>query len=456
MRTHLIFVLSLLFQSGIFAQQPFTNGPLRVSDNHRYLVQADGTPFFYLGDTAWELLHRLNREEASHYLKRRAEQGFSVIQAVALAEFDGLKEPNPYGETPLLNNDPTTPNEAYFRHVDYVIDKAAEYGLVIGLLPTWGDKLYKNTWGSGPEIFTPQNARVYGQWLGKRYKNRKNIIWILGGDRTPRAGSSDVAVWRGMAAGIQEGVGGPDNALMSFHPQPNDINDGGSSKWFGQDSWLDFNMHQTGHCRDTPVYAYITTSYGQTPAKPTMDAEPIYEDHPVCFNAKELGTSNALDVRKAAYLNLFAGAHGHTYGCHDVWQMYGPDRPAVNGPHTYWREAMELPGANQMKYVRQLMESHPMLERIPDQSMILENQYPPAERIQATRGRTYAFVYSSAGRPFTVNMGKIAGKTITTAWMNPRTGDRKVSGNVPNAGQRKFSPPTSGYGQDWVLILEGK
>jgi len=455
MKTLLILTLPLLLLHGSFAQKPFTNGPLRVSDNSRYLVHTNGTPFFYMGDTAWELLHRLSREEADRYLKRRAEQGFSVIQAVALAEFDGLNEPNPYGETPLLNNDPAKPNEAYFKHVDYIIDKAAEYGLVIGLLPTWGDKVFKDSWGKGPEIFTPQNARVYGKWIGERYATRKNIVWIMGGDRNPRAGSTDVAIWRSMAEGVQEGTGGPKNALMSFHPQPNGVQDGGSSKWFRQDAWLDFNMHQTGHCRDTPVYDHIATSYAQTPTKPTMDAEPIYEDHPVCFNAKDFGIANAFDVRKAAYLALFAGAHGHTYGCHDIWQMYSPSRPAVNDPRLYWPEAMELPGASQMKFVRQLMESRPMLERVPDQSLIVENDASPAERIQATRGKNWAFVYSSAGRAFTMNMGKITGKTVKTAWFKPRTGEQKTNGNAANTGQQKFTPPTSGYGQDWVLILDG-
>jgi len=300
------------------AQQPFTNGRLKVSENKRYLVHQNGTPFFWLGDTAWELFHRLNREEAEQYLKRRAEQGFTVVQAVALAEFDGLKEPNPYGETPLLDNDPTKPNEAYFKHIDYIVDKAAQYGIVIAFLPTWGDKLFKSTWGQGPEIFNPTNARVYGRYVGNRYKNRENIVWILGGDRMPRDGSQDVAVWRAMAEGIQEGVGGTDKALMSYHPQPNGM-EGGASKWFQNDDWFDFNMHQNGHCRYTPVYDQISVSYNRQPTKPTMDAEPIYEDHPVCFNVKDLGTSNAYDVRVYAYLDLFAGAHGHTYGCHRKW-----------------------------------------------------------------------------------------------------------------------------------------
>ena len=132
---------------------PVLNGRLKVSDNKRFLVHENGKPFYWLGDTAWELFHRLNREEAEKYLKNRAEKGFTVIQAVALAELQGLKDPNPYWEIPLDNLDPTKPREAYFQHVDWIIDKAAELGLYIALLPTWGDKLYKDNWGDGPEVF---------------------------------------------------------------------------------------------------------------------------------------------------------------------------------------------------------------------------------------------------------------------------------------------------------------
>ena len=97
---------------------------LKVSADKRFLTYADGKPFFYLGDTAWELFHRLNREEADGYLEDRAAKGFTVIQAVALAELDGLTVPNPYGNLPLKNNDPAQPTEAYFEHVDYINTKA--------------------------------------------------------------------------------------------------------------------------------------------------------------------------------------------------------------------------------------------------------------------------------------------------------------------------------------------
>lgn len=222
-----IFALSLYTQLTV-AQY------LKVSPDNRYLVPKDGTPFFYMGDMAWELFHRLNREEAEQYLKNRADKGFTVIQAVVLAELGGLKDPNPYGALPLQNNDPAAPNEAYFQHVDYIVNKAEELGLYIGMLPTWGDKVLKGWPGGGPEIFTSENARTYGEFLGKRYKD-KPIIWILGGGRNVET-DKHTAIRRAMAAGIEASAG--KEALITYHP----MDPGNSSKWFHNEDWLDFNM----------------------------------------------------------------------------------------------------------------------------------------------------------------------------------------------------------------------
>lgn len=436
--------LFFLFMMALHTAAP---AQFSISENKRYLLKS-GKPFFWLGDTAWELFHRLNREEADRYLKRRSEQGFTVIQAVALAELDGLHTPNAYGETPLLNDDPGKPNEKYFEHVDYIINKADEYGINIGLLPTWGDKINKDRWGTGPEIFNETNAAAYATWLANRYKAKTNIIWILGGDRNPRD-ERDVAIWNAMGRAIQNVTN--NKAVITFHPQPNAT---GSAQWFHQQPWLSFNMFQNGHCRDVAIYDKISAVYHTAPTKPVMDAEPLYEDHPVCFNAKDLGTSSAYDVRKYAYLDLFAGAHGHTYGCHDIWQMYSEKREGVNGPHVYWHQALELPAANQMGHVKKLMLSHPLLDRVPDQSVVVESKLAPAEHIQATRGQDYLFVYTAAGKPFTIMMGKIKGERLNAYWYDPRSGQSKNIGVVENKGHKKFDPPTTGYGQDWVLVLD--
>lgn len=439
----------LLFSLCVFHLTP---AQLRVSPDQRFLQTADGKPFFWLGDTAWELFHRLTREEAEMYLKNRADKGFTVIQAVALAELDGLHDPNPYGEIPLENDDPTKPREAYFQHVDFIIRRAEQLGLHIALLPTWGDKVFKDRWGAGPEIFTADNAQVYGKWIASRYKNQKNIIWVLGGDRNPR-NDNDVAIWRAMARSIEEGSGGADKALITYHPQPNALEDGGSSKWFHNDSWLDFNMFQTGHCRENNIWDRIALVYNRKPAKPVLDGEPLYEDHPVCFNANDLGTSSPYDIRKHAYIDVFAGAFGHTYGCHDIWQMYAPNRTPVNGPHFPWYVAIDLPGAGQMKHLRYLIESRPVFDRVPDQSLIT-NALNANDHIQATRGKDYIFVYSAQGKPFTVNTSKISGSGIVAYWYNPRNGESKEAGRFSKKPQQDFTPPASGYGQDWILVID--
>jgi hypothetical protein len=440
MKSFLLLVFSIFLYQLSFSQ-------FSISDNHHYLLK-NGKPFYWLGDTGWELFHRLTKEEVDQYLERRSEQGFTVIQAVVLAEMDGLHTPNAYGSKPLIDDDPTRPNEAYFKQVDYVVDKANEYNINIAMLPTWADKINKGTWGKGPEIFNTANAKIYGEWIGNRYKNKTNIIWVLGGDRNPR-NENDVAIWNAMGEGIMQATN--NKAIITYHPQPCDS---GSATWFHQQAWLSFNMFQNGHCRDLNVYDKIQLAYNMQPTKPVIDGESLYEDHPVCFNVKDLGTSSAYDVRKYAYLDVFAGAFGNTYGCHDIWQFYSSKREAVNGPHVYWQQAMDLPGANQMQYVRKLIESHPMLERVPDQSLIEENNLAASERIQATHGNDYAFIYTSEGEPFTVILGKIKGAILHAYWYDPRNGKTTDMENVTNNGIKKFTPPSSGYGQDWVLVLD--
>jgi len=427
---------------------------LRVSENKRFLVTADGQPFFWLGDTAWELFHRQTREDAERYLRDRADRRFTVIQAVALAEFDGLGAPNAYGDRPLADNDPTRPNEAYFAHVDWIVRKANSLGLYVGLLPTWGDKWNKK-WGVGPEIFTPANAEAYGRWLGARYKD-SGVIWILGGDR-PIESEAHRAIIEATARGLRAGDGG--SHLITFHPTGGQ----GSSQYFHDADWLDFNMRQNGHTPEyTGRYDQTRADYGRMPIKPVLDGEPIYEDHPVSFNARQMGHSIASDVRRTLYWNLFDGAFGHTYGHHSVWQMWTPDRQPVNNPLLPWQEAIAQPGAAQMRHGRALMESRPFLTRIPDPTVLIDSTISTAMpgtgryHFAATRDEagTYAMVYAPVGRTFRVRMSAITGATVKAWWFNPRDGKATAIGTFPNSGERPFTPPDPGEMLDWVLVLD--
>ena len=433
---------------------------LKVSENKRFLVYADGRPFFWLGDTAWELFHRLNREEADRYLENRARKGFTVVQAVAIGEVDGHTVPNAYGHLPLEDLDPARPAvkdgpaNDYWDHVDYVAGKAESLGMFVGFLPTWG-RYWHDKVKDGQPLFTPDSAAVYGQWLGRRYKDRA-VIWILGGDRpidTPR----QKEILRAMARGLRQGDGGAH--LITFHPPGGN----GSSTWLHDEPWLDFNMRQNGHVKEfTGRYDQTRVDYDRKPTKPVLDGEPLYEDHPNSFNARQLGHSLAADVRRPLYWDLFGGAFGHTYGHHSVWQMWAPGRGPINGPLMPWFEAIEQPGAGQMQYARWLIESRPLLSRVPDDSLIVPAEpatsIPGAgvNRLAATRGASgsYLFIYAPAGRPFRVRTGKLSGNKLRAWWFNPRDGSSQLIGEFPKTETRSFAPPLPGEQIDWVLVVD--
>jgi hypothetical protein len=424
----------------------FRHGNLMVSPDGRFLMHADGAPFFYLGDTAWELFHRLSIQDSERYLEDRARKQFNVVQAAVLAELDGLNTPNAEGEKPLLDDDPSRPNEAYFRHVDAVVDMARQKGLYIGMLPTWGDKVVK-AWGVGPVVFNAQTARTYGRFLGNRYRDRPNIIWILGGDRDA---SGYEQVWREMAAGLREGDGG--RHLITYHPS----GDRGSSEWFQHDAWLAFNLEQSGHGhRDGPNYEMIAKDYNLTPTKPVIDGEPRYENHPVAWRPDELGWFDAYDVRQAAYWAVFAGAAGHTYGCNDIWQFKTSVSHPMSLARGEWTGSLNLPGAGQMQYLRRLIESRPYFSRFPDQSLLPAMQSEGADHMQVTTGDGYAFIYFPSGKPAAVVFDRVSKGTVRAWWFDPRTGTSEPIGSYDARVERVFTPPGSPMrGNDWVLVLD--
>jgi hypothetical protein len=334
------------------------------------------------------------------------------------------------------------------------VKQAESLGLVIGFLPTWG-RFWHDATKDGKPIFTPANAEVYGEWLGKRYRDAA-LIWVLGGDRGVDNDEQKATI-RAMARGLKKGDGG--NHLMTFHPPGGS----GSSKWFHEDAWLDFNMRQNGHVTEyTGRYENTRADYDRSPVKPVLDGEPIYEDHPVSFNPKGLGHSIAGDVRRPLYWDLFSGAFGHTYGHHSVWQMWQPNRNPINNPLMPWYEAINQPGAGQMQYGRKLIESRPFLTRVPDDEVIVTDRVatsvPGAGRYRfvATRddSGTFAMVYAPIARPFKVRMQKITGAQVKAWWFNPRNGQAKSIGTFPNSGEREFTPPDLGEMIDWVLVLD--
>lgn len=422
---------------------------LRISADRRRLVTSEGRPFFYLADTAWELFHRLDREALGRYLVDRSERGFNVIQAVILAEADGLRVPNAEGDLPLQDLDPERPNEAYFELIDEAVAKAASLGLYFALLPTWGDKWNRRE-GKGPEIFTSENAHVYGHWLGRRYRSWP-VIWVLGGDRPPET-PTHYAIIRAMAEGLQEG--GEGRHPMTFHPQ----GEAGSSDYFSDEAWLDFHSRQNCHRLDFEQYEKTRHDFDREPPKPVIDLEPIYEEIPLGLKACNPVYSTATEVRKAFYWDVFNGACGHAYGHHSIWQFHTSANEGWLLPLADWQAALSAPGAAQVVLGRRLMESRPPEGRIP----CLDGVFPenPAESVTASpilalAGIGHALIYLPETRPFTIVPHiYFSVPEVNAWWFDPKTGETYAAGTFSTRSHLRLMPPAIEGGEDWVLMLD--
>ena len=253
-----------------------------------------------------------------------------------------------------------------------------------------------------------------------------------------------------MAAGINEGDKG--RHLMTYHP----LGWTSSSRYFHNDEWLDFNMLQSGHARKNfDNYRMIEEDYALVPSKPCMDGEPCYEGHPVDWNPDN-GFFDDQDARQAAYWALLAGAHGHTYGCQHIWQVYTPGKESDKNWLIFWREALNLPGAWGMLYMRNLFESRPFYLLVPDQSIIKGGAGEGEDHIRAARASdgSFAFIYIPTGKPVQVDGSKLSGSSIRAWWYNPREGSAALIGIYSRKNELKFNPPSSGRGCDWVLVLD--
>ncbi|GAB4024620.1 glycoside hydrolase family 140 protein [Spirosoma gilvum] len=435
---------------------------LSVSKNRRFLAIGDNKPFFWLGDTGWLLFSRLTREEADNYLENRKQKGFNVVQVMVLHT---LAATNIYGDSALIGKNIATPKITdgssfsdsaqydFWDHVDYVVDKAAEKGIYMALVPLWGNNVKS-------KHVNQQRAKTYAEFLANRYKNRPNIVWLDGGDIK---GSDSLEVWKTISRTINQI---DSTHLITFHPRGR----ASSSEWFHNEPWLDFNMVQSGHksyAQDTSAkdkqhygednWRYMQADLALKPTKPVIDGEPSYEQIPHGLHNPEDPRWTADDVRRYGYWSVLAGAFGYTYGHNSVMQMYKKtDKETSFGPIDTWDKALDAPGASQMIHLKNLLLEHSFFDRVPDQSLIA-NQGNRYDYLVASRGPDYALVYTYTGRNIRLNMGKISGDTVTASWYSPRDGQTTAIGDVANTGVQEFNPPADPKnGNDWVLVIQKK
>lgn len=433
---------------------PWENGKLKVSDNKRYLQHENGKPFFWLGETAWLLPTRSNREEVDYFMGETRKNGYNVVQISTLHSIPAM---NAYGHWALPNGldfkDIDKAGEYnYWQHVDYIVERAQRSGMYIGIVCVWGGPVKSKQ-------ISIEDAKKYGKFLAERYKKYPNIIWIIGGDER---GDTQPEVWQALATTIRDI---DSDHLMTFHPRGRTI----STTWFNNEPWLDFNMYQSGHRRynqrngdgDYPIeenteednWRFVERSLAVSPLKPVLDGEPSYEDIPHGLHDADERRWQAEDVRRYAYWSVFAGSFGHTYGHNSTMQMLRPGYPPAFGAKKPWWDAIHDPGCQQMKYLKKLMLAFPYFDRIPDQSVISNANGSQYERVIATRGKDYILAYNYTNRITEIDMAKISGTKKKAWWYSPVNGSVSYIGEFDNGKQTFAHDSGYGSGNDWVLII---
>lgn len=327
----------------------------------------------------------------------------------------------------------------YWDHVDYIIEEAERQGIYIAMVCIWGGLV------KGGAMDT-EGAKAYGTFLADRYKNRPNIIWMIGGDIQ---GSVKHDVWDTLARTIKST---DHNHLMTFHPRGRHT----SAQWWAKAEWIDFHTYQSGHRaygqrfgnKDYPIpdnteedcWMYVDSTWAHSPIKPVLDSEPSYEAIPVGLHFPDGPRWQASDVRRYAYWDVFAGAFGHTYGHNAIMQMYTPGKAAAYSRTCKpWYEAQSDSGYIQMKYLKALMLSMPFFDRIPDQSIISRNNGKGYDRLAATRGKDYLMVYNYTSRDMDVDLTTISGKKKKVWWMDCQTGNLTFIGTFDNSRHQHFT-----------------
>ena len=428
---------------------------LRVSEDGRFLTYADGTPFFYLADTAWDLFYRLNMEEAEAYFRIRSEQGFNAIQAVLLGGILGSDTVNRNGRralclredgTGILESPDLMGEDSYWAQVKAMVTLAEQYGIYMALLPCWLNKYTEKG------LFTLEGAECYGSFLGQYFAEHENIIWVMGGDYFHRKVDATPFV-HAIARGLKRTDGGAH--LLTFHPGGGHT----SCEFLEQWDYVDFHGAQSSHDFGGWGSHKLMAAMRAFAHKPYLDLETRYENHGACWRYYDY-KFDAADIRQVAYQNVLEGACGQTYGHASIFAFSNPpDDLGSYGfylkdmPSPGWKEALDAPGARHLTYLKQLRLSRPYFGFRAAPELVVSDDAFLGGHISAGRAERYAYIYAPQGQPIKVYGGLLGGGALRASWFNPRTGEEKQFALIPPR-DALFVPPTQGKDNDWVLILD--
>jgi len=439
------YLIYILFSFCIFILQGLSAvaqiQKLKIADNNRFIVKEDDTPFIWIGETNW-FFAQLPPSTIDHILDKRSSQGFTVMLVSCrnnLYNGQGLGD---------INN----MNEAWWSYLDEYVEKCERRNLYVGITLGW--------WGIAMNN-SEQYLYNYGKWVGQRYKDKNNIIWLTLGEAGSYKRNNEIADSRldALVKGIREGDTG--NKLLTIHA---DYKRGTS---LTNDSDLcDFNNWQTSQwccptdlpkndSRKWTVWEAIEFDYNKLYngiPKPTLDLEAWYE------NNKDFCGASPFNIRRRAYYTIFAGAFGHNYGAGGIWDGLKSEKFCSSSA----QDALYYHGAQEMGYLSSFLHAldSDFLKFRPDQSIILDgNSRNYDTHIQATSAcdNSFLLVYSASDSPYIIDLKKLNGRSYSAIWYSPRTNKfQSINNSTRYRGKKsqKFDPPGDlGPGNDWVLIV---
>ncbi len=402
---------------------------LKVSDDRRHLVQDNGNPFLIVGDAAWSLVVEPDRAQVEQYLSDRAARGFNVVMVNLIeALFNGPV--NAEGQSPFLDGDFNTPNEAYFGFVDYTIAKAAEKGIYVLLCPSYlGFPGTTSGWYEQLIAAGPGKAYNYGKYVGNRYKDFDNVFWLMGGDREPDDARDENSA---VAYGIKEA---DSRHIMTAHSL---VEFSGIQSY--NESWLDFNSTYTYGTS----YLRARGDWVDHPNYPSFLLEDKYEG--------EASGGNNYEWRAAKWWALTSGSEGAIMGNRPLW-LFDPG----------WQSQLDSRLTNDMSrlgsFFRRLDWSRLQPDLADGLIGIGQGTYTLTDFVTTSisSDRTFSVSYLPTARTVSVRLSEFA-QPVVAKWYDPTNGSYiTATGSLNNSGSINLYPPTqnnSAGDGDWVLLFE--
>jgi len=426
------------------------HGPVRVARDGRHLQHEDGTPFFWLADTAWNGALLSTPAEWDLYLRERQRQKLTVVQWVATqwrASPTGDREGRPAFKDP----DRIAVIPEFFRQLDAKADAVNRAGLLNAPVLLWAIG-----GGARPQVnpgyaLQEDQAMLLARYMMARW-GANDVIWILPGDgdyRGPRAER-----WKRIGRAL---FGEEPHAPVVLHP--------GGMHWvwneFRDEKWLDIHGYQSGHGDDDRTLRWIfegppATDWKKEPARPFINLEPPYENHVAYQSQTRIAP---LTVRRAIYWSLLnAPTAGVSYGGHGVWGWDDGTKPPMDHPRTGvplpWQKALLMPAAEQMAHVASFFTSIDYWRLRPAPEVLASQPGKQEARRHVAAARSEAgdllVVYVPEDRNVEI-LQKSLPPNFRASWFSPRTGEKPSVVAVVNDQAIQFATPDEG---DWLLLVK--